>query len=310
MIPQAQMAAQLAGDTPTGPMAAHFTSAADETKRVHGLYPNFVPYSTPSAAEAAEGVAGANRRFAPPNQDYQDAFGMARNVGDYKPYLRQSAQSVGRGTADFANVAPQSYMSPYESRVTNRISEMGNRNFMEKVLPALDAKFIRMGQHGSAQHRKAAQDAAREMQSEISALQGQFMHEGYKQAADLYSRERQRDLEAAKIQGVLAQDVQTQRLADINSLVQAAEQQRAFDQEKRDFEYEQFLARKAHPLEMANFYTAGVRGMPYSTTSTRQNQYQRGGNSLNSAGWGNVGLQFLLNQMGRGGGGGLPGFGT
>lgn len=246
--------------------AQRFTSAEDEINKAYkGLATGVKPFAR-----------YAGDRFAPPTPEHRRVVReTAQNVGDYAPDLARARNQVGLGGRAFPSQPQQisQYMNPYRDLVTDRIAQMGNKNFTNKILPALDAKYLGLGQYGSYQHQKAALDAAQELQSEISALQGQFLHEGYKHAGEQYEKDAQRALEAGRLYGVLSQDVQAQRIADMNALLQAADVDRGMSQEKKDFEYEQHMQEQQHPYEMANWYLSGMKGIPYTMSQNRTIHY-------------------------------------
>ncbi len=107
-----------------------------------------------------------------------EGFGTERDM------LDMAANGIGKGVQPF-HENYQAYMNPYQQNVIRQISEEGNRNFTEHVLPALEARFLRLGQHGSSKHADLSMRAARDFQRELLGKQQQALASGYQQAGQM-----------------------------------------------------------------------------------------------------------------------------
>src|SRR5579859_4513395 len=151
-------------------------------------------------------------RIAPFNPAYEMvATDVGSTAGAHLPFINQAQQAYQRSILPF-NQQAQEYMNPYNQNVTNRISELGGRTFRENILPQLENTFLNLGHHGSSQHAGMAQRAARDLQSEILARQGQLLHSGFENAAARHSAEQARAQAAAAGLAGLGEATQTGHL--------------------------------------------------------------------------------------------------
>lgn len=198
---------------------------------------------------------------------------QARNLstlgtGKYKPYLEKASNLASRGSSPFID-SYQQYMNPYQREVVNRIAEEGNRNLNENILPALEAKFVRLGQHGGSRHADLSRRAARDVQSDISANQARALAQGYQQAAQIYNADRARDLESSNALASLGGLQQAGNLTDIAMLMEQGKYQQAQDQASKDIAYQDFLRKQNYPWEMLQNLSGILHGIPQQPTQTQ-----------------------------------------
>jgi len=240
--------------------------------------PPFMQQQYRNMADEAERIARQpfrdfpERRIERAPDDIVNAHNMARaGVGAERGLLGAGAEAVGRGMQPFTQHV-QEYMNPYHQNVVRQIAEEGNRNFTENVLPALEARFVRLGQHGSAKHQQLSERAARDLQHEIMNRQQQALSSGYQQAGQMYNAQQARNMEAAGQFGNLAAAQQGSRLADIAALENQGRYQQQQGQANRDVMYQNFLREQEHPLHRAQFQSAMMQGMP--AQGINQSYYQ------------------------------------
>jgi hypothetical protein len=210
-------------------------------------------------------------RIAPIPTDIQTAHYLGKQYGLYEPYLRRAEEMMEGAQAPFYEQY-QKYMNPYQQAVVNRISEEGMRNLNENIIPALEAKFVKLGQHGSSRHADLSKRAAREIQNEISANQAKALSSGYQQAAQLFNADMARRLEGAREMSTLGGLKQAGRLADIAALGEQGRYQQQQEQAKRDVAYQDFLRQLEYPHQMLAQQTGVMSGVPVPTQSTTMYQ--------------------------------------
>lgn len=203
-------------------------------------------------------------RFAPENTHEAEAARLAHRTHSYLPYLRRAAHMAELGAETFPQHA-QAYMNPYQQAVLDRIAHQGNRNLTENILPELEARFVRLGQHGGRRHADLSRRAARDIQSEISGRQAEAAHQGFGQAMQGFNADQARRMAASQQQVDVGQMTNAGRLADIQALMQQGTYGR--EQAERPFEAAQ---REHHmmqmdPRERQMFLSSVLRGAPYST---------------------------------------------
>lgn len=251
-------------------------------------------------------------RIAPQNRDIQAAHEQLRNFNAGDQRMRQSSDILGGMQYSFPE-SYQQYMNPYTQEVVNRIAEGGNRNFRESILPALEAQFVGLGQHGSSKHRELAARAARDLQSEIMNRQSQALHQGYTQAGQQHALDQQRRLMGASAQGNLAAKEQGRGLLGANILQGIGQENMQHLQRGMDITHQNFLRQQAHPLEQLSRYASTIQGLgqnyPMNQGSYTQAdvapQPQQPSALSNLM---NIGGRLLMASQGMPGGGGGFGF--
>lgn len=235
----------------------------------------------PWLAELFHGIASRGEQLAVSEpEDYKEPrladlpleIGQARQmsrlvVGKYKPYLQQAENLASRSSSPFIQNYQQ-YMNPYQQQVVDRIAQEGNRNLTENILPALEAKFVRLGQHGGSRHADLSKRAARDIQSEISANQARALGQGYQQAAQIYNADQARALESAKEMSTLGGLQQAGNLTDIAMLMEQGRYQQQQDQAGKDIAYQDFLRKQNYPWEMLQNLSGILHGIPQQSQNT------------------------------------------
>lgn len=182
------------------------------------------------------------------------------NVGVHEPYLQQ-AQALAQKPKTYKE-SYQDYMNPYIQSVSNRMKEEGVRTLKEEILPALDAKFSRLGHFGSSSHQKAAALAARDIQRDIAANQEKLLASGYSQGADIFHRDQSRQLESANQLAKLGLISQGARADDIKGLMESGNYARQFEQMKRDMAYQDFLRQQGYTWDQIAKLSNVVKDFP------------------------------------------------
>ena len=198
------------------------------------------------------------------NQSEQMIHG---NIGQYAPYAGLSKQLLGEGTRQFPEIYQQ-YMNPYQQQIVENIGTLGNRNFLENIMPALEAHFVGLGQHGSTQHADLSRKAARDTQEAILREQQQALSHGYELAGNLYAGDRARLLEGAQVAGNLGRTHQVANLGEAAALRNIGEAQRDYRNQDIQIPYEEHLRQQAYPAQQVGEHAARLQGHPHSTQST------------------------------------------
>jgi len=214
----------------------------------------------------------AGQRLAPIPADITAAHNLGRaQQGSYLPNLQQAEGLIGSSLDPFTSHVDQ-YMNPYQRHVVEQISKEGNQNFKKNIMPALEAKFVGLGQHGSSRHAKLSRRAARDTQKEILSRQQQALAHGYQQAAQLYNADMARRIEGAGQLGSLGGMRQAGLLSDIAMLENQGRYQQQQAQADKDVQYQEFLRQLEHPMHRLAFLSAIMHGVPTPTMSQTYQQ--------------------------------------
>ena len=221
--------------------------------------------SEPYQAYGAPRIAG----FAP---EQQKAFGMVRQgIGQWEPYMEGAATAAGRGLTSWtAPGVAQAYMSPYIESVVRGIGTTAGRNLYENILPQLNRTFVGSGTFGGSRSAEFMNRAVRDTQAQALSQQIEALNKGYGQAADIYGAEAGRALTGAELFANLGQQYQGQRYKDIAALEAVGQQRQQLGQASADLAYQDFLAQRGYPLQMAKEF-AGIAGQinPAGGTTTQ-----------------------------------------
>lgn len=192
-------------------------------------------------------------------------------VGKEQEMFNRAEAAIEKGKKPF-HENYREYMNPYQQAVVDQLSQEGNRNFTENVLPALEARFLRLGQHGGSRHADLSLRAARDFQKELLSRQQQALSSGYQQAGQMYNAQQLRELEGANQLSNLATTRQGSRFSDIAALEGVGKYKQQQDQATLDTRYQDWLRALEHPQQKLSFQNAMMQGMP--SQGINQSYYQ------------------------------------
>lgn len=271
-----------------------------------------------SQAISREGyIPYRGERIAPFSKEQMEAQRLSLNTGSYQPYLRQSHQLLERSGESFPE-AYNRYRNPYQNEVVNRLGELGGRTFREQIMPSLESTFVGAGQHGSMQHKRFAERAARDLQENVLSQQRAALHQGYGESARIHEADRLRALQASEGMRELGKFGQAGHLTDIATLEHSGEQQRGLAQANLDTAHQDFLRQRAFPRAQLAEHAGAIQGLPHSQLTYGQNQFPNtyqyptsgpyaGGQPNTLSNIGNLaGQLYGINQMRRKKGGSIP----
>lgn len=207
-------------------------------------------------------------RIAPIPPDIQNAHTAISDGG--KEYSEMAASQAGLNQA----IKPfhenyNAYMNPYQQAVLQQLSEEGNRNFKENIMPALDARFVKLGQFGSTNHVNLGLRAARDFQKELLSRQQQALHSGYEKASDIYNSQQNRHIDATLHHANISNLKQAARLADANALESIGRYKQQHRQSELDTQYQEYLRQLHEPIRRMEQQAAILHGIPnFSSSST------------------------------------------
>lgn len=194
-----------------------------------------------------------------------------RDFGAENGIFHRSENAIRGGMRPF-HENYQSYMNPYQDAVIRQLSQEGSRNFNENIMPALDARFLRLGQFGSTKHADLGLRAARDFQRELLNKQQQALSSGYEKSADIYNNYQSRNLEAANQLSNLATTKQGSRYADINALEGVGRYKQQQDQSILNQQYQEYLRQQDEPMRRLQAQSSILHGIPHPMSSTTFNE--------------------------------------
>lgn len=203
-----------------------------------------------------------------PTNDYEhNALTASLAENPLTPSVAQSRGYLDRASVGMpASIA--NYMNPDIQGLLNQIDAQGMRKMQDEVSPALEAKYVRLGQHGGRSHQRMAARAARDIQGETSALRTEALENEYEQATKAFGQERSRDLETSRLLSELGNLENLSSQGDMNSGFQVGSYRRGLEERPMIAREEEFRREQKHPYETINFLISALNGVP-STQSTK-----------------------------------------
>lgn len=223
------------------------------------------PDKNPNIGYAQQNYPGQRLADIPP--DLLRSHGIGRKTESYVPYLQSSKATIERARHPFTKHYKE-YMNPYEKEVIRQIEEEGNRQLKETIIPEIEGRFIKLGQHGSKRHAGLVSKAIGDTSKEILNRKAAALMQGYENSGKLFNADSARLLEASGQMASLGGLTQAGRMADMTAL---SDQGRYLQQQQQvglDLQYQDFLRHKDEPWEALGKTTASLAGMPYNTSQT------------------------------------------
>jgi hypothetical protein len=238
---------------------------------------DFDPMQT-SAFETGKTAAKAYTTGLDTAAETAKTSGALSAIGAADPYLKTASAAAPTNVTD--------YLNPYQTNVTDRMSEIAERQVREKLMPALGDQFIRAGQYGSTRQQELAQRGVRDIASELQANIGTQLAKGYdtatataakdldraaqlgQSAGTLAGTEMQQKGALASVQAGLGQKEQALGLQGAAALEATGAQKQALQQRQDDLRYADFQKQVNYPKEQLGFLSEIVRGLPSGGGST------------------------------------------
>lgn len=220
----------------------------------------YEPYASTQPGQAPHPLP----RVAPIPEDIKEAHRMGRDIGIPYSHLGMAANQTMRSDAPF-HTQYEKYMHPFEQHVLTKIAKEGKRTLKHDILPALEAKFVGLGQHGGSKHVKMAERAARKLQKDILERQNLAMAQHYQQAAQIFNADQTRQLEAAQQLANLGMTEQAAHLADIATLESQGRYQQQQEQAQLDTQYQDWMRQKEHAWLQMQRLMSLMHGIPAPT---------------------------------------------
>lgn len=203
-----------------------------------------------------------------------NSYDLSRNeLGNQNKYFKEAANFIRPSQVPYDQQINK-YMNPFLQNVLDSISKEGTRTFKEGILPALEAKFVNLGQHGSSRHRGLSERAARDLQSEIMNRQYQAMARGHSEASTLNQADQMRNLESGRMLGNLGLSAQMGSHQDINLLNALGAQQQSHKQQILNEQQGEFWRRQLWPHQGLQQQSSLMQGIPAPNMGSTFMNYQ------------------------------------
>ena len=206
-----------------------------------------------------------HERIAPLPLEIRRAIEMAGQGDLYKPGLDEAYNLIQQISRQKFPQHHKEYINPYQEQVIRNMENESMRTFNENILPALENKFVRLGQHGGKSHREMVRRATSDLQNELADRRQRLMHAGYESAHHAYTTDLDRKRAAAKELADLGITRQAAHLTDIGALQSAGSIKQKMAQLDRDIRYQNYLHEMSKPYHGLAAWSAAIHGLPFSS---------------------------------------------
>ena len=220
--------------------------AQDAYKRIFGQAANIADRPIDTAA------------LAPDLDPYQQQAATLLNqgIGSYSPFIQQAQEFAGPGGA-------QAFMNPYTQNVVDQTTQQLQKQFGLQRAQA-DQRAIQSGSFAGSGTRGAVFDAA--LAGEQADTLGRSVADLYNQG---FTQAQQAAQTGAGILGSLGQQIQGQRLADVNALFNLGGA-------RRDIAAQRGMLGFQLPITQSSFLQQAFMGMPMYQAPPMPNPLQSG----------------------------------
>lgn len=227
-------------------------------------------FNRSSAIAGEDFQAYGGQRLAEPNaMQTQARERIGETAEAWQPLMAEAGAAAARGAGPFNAGDVEQYRSPFMGGVVDEIARLGNENFSENVMPAINSNFGMAGQHGSKRHMDFVGRAARDSQREIMGQQSLALQRGQEAAMQNYGQWTDRALTGGKQLGALSELQQQLDTRTSAALETAGGAGRADEQANLDLAYNDFLEQRGYPKEQAEWMSNIIRGHALDSSNTQ-----------------------------------------
>lgn len=252
----------------------NITTTQGQTTTAPSWYTDYLSDLSKNVTAQTTGPNAAQYVGAQPLQ--QKAFDAAGALpGQYQPTLQAGIDLTKNvGSQDVAKRAGE-FMNPYTTQVVDALGQLGQRNIQQFLAPQATSAAVGSGQFGSKRGAEALGSAINTGLQNLNATQAQALQTGYTQALQAAQADQQRQLDAGRQMGALAQQGQGMSLADINALATMGGQQQTIAQNEELFPLQtlnqgaQALRGYSIPTSVSSSYTGPIPGA-YASSPLQQ----------------------------------------
>jgi len=169
----------------------------------------------------------------------------------------------------------QAFMSPYQQAVTD-VAKRGAVREAQIAQMQANLGAARQGTYGGARQTLAQAERERGLLDRLSGLQAEGSQKAFEAArqaqqygADLGLRGMGQGIQAGQTLGQLGQSQQQADLQRLTAQEAVGAQQRAFEQQRLDQAYADFLRQRDYPMEQLGYFSNLLRGIPVQLGSTQ-----------------------------------------
>lgn len=203
--------------------------------------------------------------------------GVQGILGSLLPTLGGNLQGAGK---TFTGDTVQDYLNPYIQNVTQRSTDLANRNFNETLLPSIQSKFIANGQYGSTKMADLLMRGARDTSESLQSANNANLAQAYTNSANIFGADASRQGQLAQLGvtggisganqlGQLGQLTQQLGLGDSAALEAVGGAEQGQQQKNLDLAYSDFQNQRDYPKSQTDWLSNIIRGIPNNAIPTQ-----------------------------------------
>lgn len=226
----------------------------------------------------------------------QQAFDAAQaGIGKFDPVYNAGVGNTAAASQQFNADDFGKFMNPYTSQVTNEIARLGNQNFNDNLMPAVNSQFTGGGMFGSSRNAEVLAREADKTQQGITGQQTAALQKGFQDSMGNYQTAQGRQLQAG--QALTGQATAGQQMlgSDVNLLRSVGQANEDKSQLGLDTAYNQFLEQRDAPKANVQWFSDIAHGTNANGLITSKSQsFAPQPNAIGQA----VGAVGALSQVG------------
>jgi len=259
-------------------MSGSYAAAQEEYQPYTGPGGKAIPRIAEFSAERNQAFLDTKAAADDYEAQLKAATGTAADAGALSPTTLANPYftAANKTTPDVI----KSYMTNYETNVTDRMGDIAKRQIREKLMPELGDQFIRAGQFGSTRQQELAQRGVRDISENLTSQIGEQLAKGYATAGQQAQEDLRRQASLgqaagqlagtemtglsnlAGVQAGLAQKEQALGLQAAGALETIGMTKEQMNQRNLDLAYQDFQRQTQYPKEQLGFLSSIVRGLP------------------------------------------------
>lgn len=235
-------------------------------------YREYTPYGAERIAGFTPGQTAAQQEAAGMKTPGQFGAGTGLIGAGGLGSLASGAQYMGMATSPGAQ---QAFMSPYMQNVVDVQKREAITDAQKQQLMA-NLGAARQGTYGGSRQLLAGTERERALGQQLSDIQARGLQSAYDQAmksmqfgSELGLRGYGQAAQAGQALGQMGTAEQAANLERLKAQSAVGAEQRAFEQQKMDQDYADFLRQRDYPMEQLGYFSSLLRGLPMQMGSTQ-----------------------------------------
>jgi hypothetical protein len=239
-----------------------------------------IPEWMQKEAQELSGIAAGLQRQQFPKYDIGKRIVPLENIPGMREAMLAAAAPIRHGEKEFAearqaaleaqrgvnpgDIAHRVRQSRILAQELDPIFSRAKRAFSESIAPKIEARFLRLGQHGSSRHAHFLQNASADIAERLHDIEKAHSAKMWEQASKELESEKLRKLEASRLGMLMPNIISNIENEAANRQMNILMMQHAQAQRAASMGYEDFMREQMWPQEQLALRASLLHGIPYS----------------------------------------------